>query len=366
MTYLKHTLLLFLVTLFSGWGLVSCSHDEPVQEPVKTFKLCLQLTTDTKMTRAEGDNWGDEYNSIFGSPYENRISKVDIYLIGGDNRPTKVKVVKDSITPNSNYVYIVELHQDTPGLTYDEVKKELTFNGRIMAIANVADMDSPANTPENWESTKIPYEMNFVDPSDNWMIPMWGVENYTGVILKADEIAKLNEPILMLRSVSKIIVNLDRDIINDYKLGSIRMSADSPLLYGEGYTLPKEALNQTSTRNLDREDCFDPKTGEGFKKFDNPNFISRTNFEKYTYVSESKTVSNRPFKFEVTLESLHDDRPDITGTLYFSNYVDFVEGETITDVVRNHVYEFTIRLSDFKLLPIVREWIPGGKVHIDW
>lgn len=367
MTYLQHTLIRVLIILLGGMALVACGHDEPVQPPVRIFKLRLQLTTDIEMTRAEGENWGDDYNSIFGSPLENRISTVEIYILAaGSEVATRVKAEKDPFS--SGYTYILELPADTPGVTYDEARQEVTFDGRIMAVANVDDLDSPVNAPSNWPTAKIPYSLDFTGSLQDWSIPMWGIESYTGVTLRSDEIAELDREIYMLRSVSKIIINLDTetDVRSDYKLGEITMSPGSPRLYAEGYTLPKDALTQTSTRTLGREGCFDPKTGEDFKKFENPDFISKTDFEKYTYVSESLTVAEHPFEFEVTLVSLHEDRPDIKGTLYFSNYIDFEQDATITDVVRNHIYEFTIRLSDFKLKPVVKEWRPGGKVHIEW
>ena len=56
---------------------------------------------------------------------------------------------------------------------------------------------------------------------------------------------------------------------------------------------------------------------------------------------------------------------DFNGTLYFANYKNYVQESPITNVVRNHIYEFTIRLSELTFLTTVKKWEFGGNVHIE-
>lgn len=357
-TCLKHTLLHILGALIGVMALVSCSLDEPVQEP-EIFKLRIQLNTNSVLTRAddgEEAKWKDyDNNDISGTPFEDRISKVDIYLLGSEGETaSRVKAVKD---PNSSdNVYILEISGNTPGVSYNPEKMEVTFTGRIMAIANHTPLNSSED--EKW----MPYEMKYNGDNGDWLIPMWGIENYAGVTLKANEINKLENAIDMLRAVSKVIIRLDPSITDDYELGEIDMNSGAPRLFGKGYTLPQDAFNQRSTQSLGREACFNPK--EGGEMEEELTFFDTSRIERYTYVSESQTTEDSPFAFKVTLKSLHENRPNVTGILNFSNYTDYVEVNPITNVVRNHVYEFTIRLAELQLLPTVKKWEFKAKEHI--
>ena len=56
-----------------------------------------------------------------------------------------------------------------------------------------------------------------------------------------------------------------------------------------------------------------------------------------------------------------------TGTIYLRDYDKdgMPTGEPFGTLVRNHDYQFIIRLSPLELLVSVQKWRFGGKVHID-
>lgn len=362
-TYLKHTICFYLAAIFGSWGIASCSQDEPVQQPVEkdTYTLSIQLSTQGIFTRAdvelEDDPWmpekpGDED----GDTFENSITSVDLFIYDDSSAPIKLIAVEDPDKPN---YYTCEVTQDTPGVTIDRDSGSVSFTGKIMAVANAGNIGSPWSALTEWSNEKLQYDLNFGDRS--WLIPMWGVESYSGITLEADKVVELSQPIYLLRAVSKIIIQLDSSIAGDFEISSIVRPETSPKMSKQGFILPNKPFTISSTATLHRETCFGML--EDAEQIDSYHFEGTSAW--HTYVSESQTSSTNPFKFEVTLKSKNPDRNDITGTVYFSDYENYLPATAITNVVRNHIYEFTIRLSPLEFRTTVRKWEWGGKVLID-
>lgn len=362
--YLKYTLYSLWISMLAACFLASCSQDEPAREQTEKFTLSFQLNTNGILTRA-ADDWEGPYPDNGGSSFDNTITSVDLFMLGEDNSIVKrLYALKDP--DSSSNIYTCDVDEKTPGVTIDRSQMTAVFTGRIMALANVEDMQSPWYSPEGWENAKIPYTLKY-GQSDDWHIPMWGVESYQNEVLVANKVTRLKD-IYMLRAVSKIVIKLDPSIQSDYKISSVSMAPSSPEFFGEGYTLPNEALEKTSTLNLGLTGCFDPKTDD-VETLSQPVFSFKdSGWECCTYVSESKTDEDSPFAFELTLKSKKEGVPDFTGTLKFSKYSQTNPTQpesTIRYAVRNHVYEFTINLAKLELIPTVKEWEMGGTIHID-
>ncbi len=362
-TYLKHTLCLLLAAFISSWTLASCSKDEPVQQPIETYTISFQISTDGIFTRAnEEDPWlpGHEDDES-GNVFERTIASMDIFILGEDDALTRLYAAEDPTNQIGNkYLYTCKVSSDTPGVSIDKSTGTVTFSGKIMAIANAGVTES-SWADADWKQHGLPYDMKFGEPG-SWYIPMWGVQSYDGVELEADKITPLEKEIYLLRAVSKIIIELDESIRSDFEIQSISMAEESPLFLKQGFALPAGAFDVESTEKLDRELCFAHRVGAN--TITAPTFNGSA-YSKYTYIAESKTDSE-PFKFRVVLKSLRTDRPDITGYVYFSNYVSYEHKEPIYNVVRNHIYEFKIKLFELQFLTEVRKWEFDKKLHIDF
>lgn len=370
-TTLKHTLRHIYRALLCVCVLSSCSHEEVVQEPLETFTLSFQLTTNGIFSRS--DIWEPPHDDDeTGTSFDNTINSVDIFLVGDGNSLTRLYALEE---PGDQHIYTCEVNEKTPGVTIDKANRTATFTGKIMVLANVEYMDSPIFTSGTLGDDEIPYRMRF-GIYDDWKIPMWGVQSFSNVNLESGIIKYLGD-IHMLRAVSKIIIKLDESIQGDYEIEKIEMSEGSPKFFGNGFALPKNGLTVASTLYLSRENCFnrDPNAETiDTPKFEKVDKSAVYTYGVYTYVSESQTeVSEsetdvKPFSFDVTLKSKKEGIADFKGTLKFSKYDTLNPanpGTPIMYAVRNHIYEFTITLAELKLLPTVKDWEMGGTIHID-
>ena len=86
------------------------------------------------------------------------------------------------------------------------------------------------------------------------------------------------------------------------------------------------------------------------------------------YLPELKDLlpGGEPMSYTVTLRR-NDGTQTFTGKIYLRDYDKDGRptGEPFGTLVRNHDYQFIIRLSQLELLVSVQKWRFGGKVHID-
>lgn len=382
----------WLLLLVVAAMLSACSSGEPdpIQDQVSTYKLQLQIFPYDILTRADEDKpWGENNQPDDGIDYDRTITTVGLFLLHDNGKLTPLDALKE---PGSSYVYTCEVNEKTPGFTISADKTSATFSGRVMALANVADMNSPLTEDtdingmisENWISDKIPFEVKFSESSTDWHIPMWGVKTFTNVRLEPNKITRL-DAIEMLRAVSKIVIKLDPSLINNYEIGNIEMAEGSPKLYKKGFTLPNGAIDKTQnpwkiiseTKNLGISDCYSRYTGsEGYEisSLSASNFkkiINDTQCEWYTYVGENNVADDELFKFKVTLNLKNTGALPVTGTLSLSYYKAADDywvpdpDNPITHIRRNYIYEFTLKLKGLQLRPTVKAWEPVPPVYGD-
>lgn len=360
MTYLKHTLCHLLVAIIGGGVMVSCSQDEPVQELIETYTLSFKITTDGVFSRADDTTWlPQQPDDVEGTVFDRMITSLDLFLLGENNDVTRLYAVESPGSEIGEYLYTCQVNNHTHGVTIDKETGRVSFSGQIMALANMEGIGSSLSTDESWRDSLLPYDMKFGDL--RWYIPMWGIQTFENIQLNSSTTTVLDKDIYMLRAVSKIIIKLDESIQSDFEIKSIRMAEGSPLLLNQGYAIPSNAFEVTATEYLNREGCFNQRADA--TTITTPVFKGNE-FNQHTYVSESYTASE-PFRFFVTLESRNADRPDISGIVYFSNYESLEHKDPIHNVVRNHIYEFNIKLYELQFRTTVKRWEWGGKVHID-
>ncbi|MDE6010833.1 MAG: hypothetical protein K2F87_05270 [Muribaculaceae bacterium] len=352
----------------------SCSQDTPeIVEGEETYKLSLQLTTGGIFTRA--DNWEADDSEFWvdGTAFDQTISSVDLFLLDEDDNLTPLYALKDEDTESASHIYVCDLKESMKGVKIDKETRKANFSGRIMAVANMDAKGNPWFDLTDWSAKKMPFDVNF-GTSAGWHIPMWGVESYSNVTIEANKVKRLSD-IEMIRGVSKIVIKLDESIKTRYEIKEVKMAQESQLLKGAGYNLPDDALEITSTRNLTRSSCLALRDDAAGKADPNFTYSQGNADEWFTYVSESRTEDDTtPFAFDVTLrdkqQNSKGEYPEFTGTVYlayysFINPAEYDKDKVITDVVRNHTYQFTLKLRELTFVPAVDVWKFGGKVHID-
>lgn len=341
----------------------ACSSKEiDVQPEEPTYTISLQINTNGIFTRAEGPTWGDEYNKEEGTPFDRTLKSVDLFLLDKESYAlTRLYALRKP--GEARHIYECSVTKDTPGVEIDEESRTATFSGSIMVVANVG---TPWYDASDWHTDMIPFSVNYGTNND-WSIPMWGVRKYDGVKLESNVTKDLGD-IDMLRAVAKIDINLHDAIKDEFEIESVTMTDDAPRFYRAGVGIPSGAWSVDETKSLKLEDCFNPVAGGMIDRIESPVFnIAPSGVEAYTYVAESSTEIDKPFEFTLKLKSKHDDRPAVTGTLKLSRYKDgaVANSGTYTRVIRNHVYEFTVNLTELGFITSVKKWVLGGTVHID-
>ncbi|MDE6005991.1 MAG: hypothetical protein K2G67_00325 [Muribaculaceae bacterium] len=347
-----------------GGLMASCSSQElPEQPTAEDYTFSIQLTTDGIFSRSTwGDDWGETSD---GSAFDRMISSVDLFIVDNESNLTPLYALEK---PGSDArIYTCTVDSRTPGVIIDETTRNATFSGKIMAVANVEGIDTPWTDHSDWISGKLPFRVKF-GQSDSWRIPMWGIRSFRNVTIRPNELKNIGE-IMMLRAVAKIVIKLDDSLCgpDGYEIKSVTMADESPLLKATGFALPDGAMDVDSTSELTRDGCLALRADAD--ELEDPHFRMESGAQWYTYVSESRlTDSGKPFAFKVTLKSKSGSKPEFSGLLYLSNYRSDNPAQpdrAIRDVVRNHIYEFTLRLAELTFVPTVKDWVWGGKVHIE-
>ncbi len=343
--------------------LAACSgSNEPSRVEQESYTLRLQLRTDGIFSRAAWeDDWYDAWED--GSAFDRTISSLELYIIGEDGRMAPMYALEEK--GSAAHIYTCEVDETTPGVSIDSTSQTATFSGKIMAVANIESVTTPWLSPGNDEAKKLPFDVRFSESLD-WNIPMWGIASYSDIKIEADKVTMLDD-IEMLRAVAKIAIRLDDSIRDLYEIVSVRMAEGSPGFKKSGYAMPEGGLAVSATGKISREECAALRPDA--QEFALPPFVKTAAGEVITYVAETRLANGEsPIAFDVTLRLKDSQSSPFTGTLYLSAYRQdnlSEPADPIREIVRNHIYQFTIKLAGISFIPSVRVWEFGDKVHIE-
>lgn len=339
--------------------MVSCG-SEPSEPGVseETYTISLQLFTGNALTRS---TWGDDNADPDpeATPFDKTLASVDLFILDDDNRLTPLYALQQ---PGSAHIYTAQVTASTPGVDVDTLAHTATFSGRLMAVANMDAVGNPWFDPEaEWVSGKLPFDVRFGE-DDNWHIPMWGVQRYSNITIKSNQLEMLGD-IHMIRAAAKITLKLDDTLADRYSIKRVEMAEGSELFMKSGYNLPEGAMEVESTRSLQYGSQCMALRGDSAPLEALP--AVGANGVWTAYVAESSlSDKNKPYTLKVTLQE--KDGPEFSGLLAFGYYNTATHWQgPITDIVRNHIYQFTLRLAEMQFIPEVEVWKFGGKVHID-
>lgn len=304
---MKNWLYIIYIGLF-GALVSSCqqSLDEEVQIPIVSGKAQISFTIalDDIESRATWDDNEGSTSAIVGTEQENAIDltsedglKVFVYSTNGTllGEVTNKEVRKiDTNEYKFNGQLVIE------NLTTS------TLQCRLMVYANCIESDETFDFDAEY-------------------IPMWGVKETTLQLAKG-ELTQLTEPIYLLRSMAKVEVKLAESIAEDFNMTSVLVDKYNTT----GYVLPSYQT-LVDTENMDSELVFNPNASLAeehllFAKVENEDAF-------YVYLPEYDNAN------PATLSVVIDGKP---YSIEFKNYVDGKATGDNYNIVRNHIYQYTI------------------------
>lgn len=325
--------------LLSLLSLASCSRNDEVAvaegeegkvQVTFTLKLDNESSASRAMSRAEDNTWGDKYDDDLGNDYDNRINDLQVVIYEGNT--FKCKVTNLSLYKNeekNEYTYLgsieVPLETLTAGTEY-----------KIMVFANCEDWADI--TSETTLSTFLPYTY-----SEGMDIPMWGVITQT-LSLEPGSRQELSD-ISLLRAFAKVEVSMN---VEGYTLQSVSIDNSNK----QGYCLPKDYTLVGNTTDLDREEDTDITTFNPYKdskKIEGRTFTNE-NGTYYIYLPEYDNGTEAA-KIQVTVKN-NTTNEEKKYDLEFKDYENGApKDETPYNIVRNHIYRYTITgVNDGKLI----------------
>ncbi len=300
--------------------LASCSRNDEVavaegEEGKVYVTLTLSINGEEVGSRATWDP--EQVTDEEGVGWENEIDDLQILIY--DENDTYVGTVEDLFASNNQYVGTLS-GTDWQSGTY-----------KFVVLANFT-----TNNTRLADLASITYNQNAE------YIPMWGVlkSNFNFAAGERTDI----ESIDLLRAMAKVEVNFAESFPSDYEIGTITISPYNT----QGYCLPAGYTSVDATGELDREEA---GTAHSFNPLDSPSTnTSQSSIEfkgenknYYIYLPEYDN-STKPAKIQVT----------VNGETYDLEFKDYENGApkdgTQYDIVRNHIYRYTITgVNDGKL-----------------
>lgn len=317
-----HTILVLALGFFA-----SCSNE--VDEAAinkKTRTIVFRLSVDDAVeSRADGD-WSTNDSPLHGTGIENRIDlkglRVAIYSIKADG------TIDKRLGVANNVLYWANTDPST-STGNDPVEYQL--------VGDISDV--PLQDGESYRFmvyANFPHTTdNFFDVDDvngsNGYIPMWGVKTHSITGADSENLGTVD----LLRAAVKVEVQMDlpNDIKNNYTLKNVALSCYN----SHGYCHPYGYDVASETKLLDQEFCFN----EYRKRVTTPISFDETAQGSQSFFIYVPEYDNQvpPEEFaEINLKVQHgDDANDIHD--YSIKFTDY----QINEMVRNHIYRFTIK-----------------------
>lgn len=334
---LKHILMAsLLVALACG-----CSSEEGAGDEVPAnatqVSFILRLSDESEGTRAA---WSDRYLNDDGTEYDKRINpddlKVALYHANGTTFAANVNIVTyHELSSGDEYEFI--------GTVETPVGTELSAGDyKIMVFAN-CQISDPINAATNLGELYYTYSDEQVK-QETQLIPMWGVTTAHLTLQKGkrDNAGTID----LLRAFAKVEIYLHNDIASTYRIEEALYRDGNR----DGYCLPNGWETVSNTVELDQENCFNPGRGT----LNDVEFTVSEDGQKATlYIPEYENATH-PTQINLHLSG-RDNNADI---LYFRHYENGAPTGEYYDIVRNHIYRYTVNVEqgELKVQAAVMPW----------
>lgn len=342
-------------------GCSSRKSDEPRPDQGEFCELVISLSSETSVTETPATRadlpWDNDPNPESGFPSEYSIDRVLLYFVTPGNAIIPFSpTLTGRDDANNTVTYSTRIDVRSQFVSHN-ADGSLSLSGRIVAVANGPQDYVPADP-----FSRIPFDISDVDT--HGLIPMWGVTTVTRLPLTVDGTSDAGE-IKLLRAVPKITIEMADDLKELYTI--TKVVPDQRDYLTQGYIVPGGAADATRTGSLMMEGSFNTYLGATADTA--PKFYNIGGHEVWGYLTERRgPASTTPLGFTVTLaEKAHPER-NFTGKVYLCDYLDNGQpdfGTAFPQLVRNHDYRYRISLRELEFVISFKEWIFGGKVHID-
>lgn len=356
----SHIYLSCLVVIASMTGCVNDTDLGPCEEGEETMSLAFTLTVEpnsgSRSSRGdEGPTWGDGYTKD-NVTYDDEIdiNSVQVAIMDTDgNYVTTVSKMNCYEIASGVYQY------------YGQIEKDLFKSGkpyRCMIIANSDAIDFEKLSADNMPTYDITNILTSAN-SGSYTLPMWGVGTFT--IQTGADTQDAGE-IWMLKALSKCRVKLSQELIDKgYELGELTIAG-----YNEkGNVMPANysAVGNTQSLSFDSETspyCFNPvsslNTGT-IKMLEEKNADSNvSDGSQIGYFAEYANTKANPTSINVPISNSTNG----TAASYTIEFKNYINNKLFSDLVRNHVYDFTITgfNNGLEVELVVSDWITDEEV----
>lgn len=317
-----------------------------------TAQVAFTLKLD-KAQPATRTTWGDNYPNKPGTDYENRIDQLQVVLYSEDNTayPLHNLWQEASSTQGGEDTYTFVGSIDT-----NDADSPQAGTYKIMVFANCTDL---TNNETNLGNLAYTYTYN-----NSPAIPMWGVTT-AKLTLAPGERQELTDGIDLLRAVAKVEVQLqDNDDTQGFSLTGVTISTANT----QGYCLPLDYDKVETTAALNREEETGITTFHPYPNSVTTTDLAFTNDGNNTYTlylpEYDNGTGNTPATLTATLTvTVADgDGQEETYPLEFKTYEEGQPTGEAYNIVRNHLYRYTITKIDNGQLAVSYRVLPWEKV----
>lgn len=321
-----------------------CSSDDVAGSSVPSGNA--QVSFILKLDGAQGRTraaWSDGYDSGDGTPYDERIN------------PDDLAVALYSADDNSfaAYVDILSYHETAQEGEYELIGTVKSADGgapaagryKVMVFANCG-VSGQSDPLASLRQSPYHYDAKAVEAGSQ-LVPMWGVTTAKLSLEKGKRDKEVE--IDLLRAFAKVEISLHSDISETTDIVSATLTRYNT----GGHCLPAGYAGVSKTADLDQENGDNPS-------FNPDQTAQQTNLD-FTYSGDNKSAylyipeyDNSAEPAEITLE-LSDGTK---GTLEFKTYTGGTPGGEAYDIVRNHIYRYTVNVyqGELKVEAAVMPW----------
>ena len=346
----------FFILNSSFFILLSCSimDDGPDALSLQggsTAQVAFTLKLD-KAQPATRATWGDDYDNQAGEGYENRIDQLQVVLYSTDGNNTAYPLhnlwQETSATQGGGqdtYTFVGSIDTNN-----DNSPRAGTY--KIMVFANCTELTGNEDDLGN-----LAYTYTYKGESTAPAIPMWGVTT-AELTLKPGERQTLTDGIDLLRAVAKVEVQLNDAVAQEgFSLTGVTISTANK----QGYCLPAGYANVQNTKELDREEG-SPTSFHPIQSSATASNLAFTNDGNGTYTLYLPEYDNGTNAATLSVTVADEDKQTETYTLEFKNYTNGQPTGNAYDIVRNHLYRYTITKIDNGQLTVQHQVMPWDKV----
>lgn len=360
---------LWLTVLLLVIAACSCGNND-VEVPVGKLMVSIGF----KVHRASVDGY------VEGETYENYIDVLNdnyrIYFFGNDNKfIARLEGKSVSVVEGTDYK-----KYEVSGTAPSELIGRNSF--KIVVLANWPDYNDAglvkgATTIEEICSSTTAqfdsFKASGLGPGGR-LIPFYGVQEYSNVEFKTNELTALTEPVSLLRAVAKVEVILDADKIYGLSFSQVMINRYN----SKGYCAPIDVYSQSDYVHNSWESDYvgdlhlvgeANDTGEkqlSLTRVDSCELEGKLYERWIAYLPEYKNIGEEYYS-NIKVKFKHQRENELPYDIYFAKYTN---GKADNDdgrlnIERNNLYRFKVSVDPLLFKVTVEQWQLGGKVDID-